>query len=515
MKFNSLEFIFIFLPITCVVFYFLLHRINQKYAIIFLTISSFIFYGYWNSSYLFLVAGSISINFLLGRYISDFSHRRSKTLLLTVGIGFNLGLLGYFKYANFFVDTISVVIGNTHQMETVILPLAISFFTFQQIAYLVDAKNGAIKESSFLHYCLFVTFFPQLIAGPIVHHREMMPQFASLDSIRPWKENITVGATVFCIGLAKKTLIADSLAGYADPVFAAADTGTSVSMLEAWGGVLAYSFQIYFDFSGYSDMAIGLGRLFGINLPLNFMSPYRASSISEFWRRWHITLSRFLKNYLYIPLGGNRYGATRTIISVMGTMLLGGLWHGAAWTFVIWGGMHGCFLLINRLWRHMLPGLKPHLGWRAAGWVMTFFCVSIAWVFFRAESIAGAGSLLSALFGQQAVILPESYLRFFHPFQGLAEKLNVQWGSLPLYGGKEQLALLATSAFIVFCLPNTYQIMNGYLSVTGPRPKLPFPAFTGAIRWQPMLFPALLFGGVAALAVSAISRTSPFIYFNF
>ena len=246
-----------------------------------------------------------------------------------LGVGLNLGTLGYFKYANFFVDSLNASIGTSLQLETIILPLAISFFTFQQIAYLVDTSRGETEEHHFLHYALFVTFFPQFIAGPIVHHKEMLPQFTRRQRLTPRARDLAVGSTIFVLGLLKKVVIADGISGYATPAFDAADLGVNLSMAAAWTATLAYTFQLYFDFSGYSDMAIGLARLFGIRLPLNFDAPYRSTSIIDFWHRWHMTLSRFLRDYVYIPLGGNRQGTRRRYVNVMATMLLGGLWHGA------------------------------------------------------------------------------------------------------------------------------------------------------------------------------------------
>jgi len=513
-KFNSLEFIFLFLPITVIVFYSLEKTNNKKILLSWLVGASLFFYGYWNPAYLLLICTSIAINFFIGRQISRSRGKAKRRLLLSLGISFNLALLGYFKYANFFVGTVSGISGADLQLATIALPLAISFFTFQQIAFLADASRHDAKEYDFLNYCLFVTFFPQLIAGPIVHHREMMPQFEDKARLNIRTADVAVGLTIFIIGLAKKTLIADSLAVYADPVFAAAENGGHVSMVEAWGGVLSYTFQIYFDFSGYSDMAIGLAKIFGINLPLNFFSPYRSRDIGEFWRRWHITLGRFLKEYLYIPLGGNRHGLARTAFSLSATMLLGGLWHGAAWTFVIWGGLHGAYLLAHRIWRRVVPQSQS-TGRLIFGWALTFLCVSVAWVFFRADSIDGARLLLQSMAGMHGVVLPETYMRFVTPFIELFDRLGLQWGTLPLYGGRDQLALLAMAAVIAFFLPNTFQIMTPQATDAPIRAGIRAVAAAAKLSWQPRLATAILVGCLGAFAVAAISRTSPFIYFNF
>jgi len=290
-----------------------------------------------------------------------------------------------------------------------LLPLAISFYTFQQIAFLVDTYRGFVGWVSFLNYAVFVTFFPQLIAGPIVHHKEVMPQFASRQNLADFNR-LAVALSIFTVGLFKKTVIADGLAPTANLVFAKADAGNLVSSIEAFAGTFAYSFQLYFDFSGYSDMAIGLALLFGIRLPVNFRSPYRADSIIEFWRRWHITLSRFLRDYLYIPLGGNRKGATRRATNMMTTMLLGGLWHGAGWTFVIWGGLHGASLLINQIWAGVIlrhPGLRLP---KSVAVGLTFVTISFFWIFFRAETVDGALNIISGMGNFDAGLMSQSQL---------------------------------------------------------------------------------------------------------
>ncbi|MFQ5488405.1 MAG: MBOAT family O-acyltransferase, partial [Gammaproteobacteria bacterium] len=339
MLFHSYGFIFLFLPLTLLGFFLLGRYGLLRWALAWLVLASLTFYGWWNVEYLFLLLASIVVNYLLGRALAPSQRTTaSARVLLAIGIGLNLALLAYFKYAAFIVGNFNQLLGSDYRVHEIVLPLAISFFTFQQIAYLVDAYYGRAQEYSFLNYSLFVSFFPQLIAGPIVHHREMMPQFEGRRIFRFSYEDMDVGLLIFCIGLFKKVLLADGMAQFSEPVFAAAAGGLELSFFEAWGGALAYTLQIYFDFSAYSDMAIGLAWMFGIRLPLNFASPYKAINIIEFWRRWHMTLSRFLRDYLYIPLGGNRKGRERRHLNIMATMLLGGLWHGAAWTFVVWGG---------------------------------------------------------------------------------------------------------------------------------------------------------------------------------
>lgn len=322
--------------------------------------------------------------------------------MLATGVAINLGILGFFKYWNFLADTLVSVGLPTVPTTDILLPLAISFFTFQQIAFLVDARKGLVSDWRFLDYSLFVTFFPQLVAGPIVHHKDVISQFLREQSLKINRSDLKIGLIIFAIGLIKKVVVADSLAGYADATFA--DDAQPLSTAAAWAGTLAYSFQIYFDFSGYSDMAIGLARIFGIRLPLNFDRPYATSSIIDFWRAWHMTLSRFLRDYLYVPLGGSRAGPTRRYTNLLITMLLGGLWHGAGWTFVMWGAMHGAYLIINHAWRlgvstYFGNRLTKSMAYQWAGRLVTFSAVTIAWVFFRAENFTDAMSIMSALFG--------------------------------------------------------------------------------------------------------------------
>jgi len=404
--FNSQEFAFFFLPITLVIFLLIRSRDLKELSFIWLALASLFFYGWWEPKYLVLILASIAVNFAIGKNISFLKTRIRKKFVFSLGIIFNLALLGFYKYANFTVNNINAVAGTNFHLDTIILPLAISFFTFQQIAYLVDAYNGETKEYNFTHYCLFVTFFPQLIAGPIVHHKEMMPQFMYNQGGLPKIDYLTVGVFIFVIGLFKKIVIADSFAPIADNVFNLADAGENISTVDAWVGALSYTFQLYFDFSGYSDMAIGAGRMFGIHLPQNFNSPYQSTSIIEFWRRWHMTLSSFLRDYLYIPLGGNRHGELRRYVNLFITMLLGGLWHGAGWNFLLWGLMHGVYLVINNIWSNRMAGFRYRYvivsapisaAWTFGSWLITFVAVVFAWVLFRATSFQGAYTIMSSM----------------------------------------------------------------------------------------------------------------------
>ncbi|HET9762362.1 MAG TPA: MBOAT family O-acyltransferase [Casimicrobiaceae bacterium] len=395
MLFNSYEYLIYFLPLTLAGF-FLLGRARAGFAVGALVAASLFFYGWWNPRYLPLILASIGFNFgvgaLLRRTHAVGGRAARARALLAFGVGANLALLAVFKYADFAVANAAALAGLPLALPHIVLPLGISFFTFTQIAYLVDVHRGRAKDPSLVNYALFVSFFPHLLAGPIIHHSEMMPQFASRSNKRPQPSNIAAGLFLLAIGLVKKVCIADPLA----PVVAAGfDHPGSVSALAAWLAVLAYTLEIYFDFSGYTDMALGAARMFNIRLPVNFDSPYHSTGIREFWRRWHITLSRFLREYLYVPLGGNRGGGLRTARNVLVTFLLGGLWHGAAWTFVVWGALHGAGLIAERAWERMGVRLP-----RALAWGLTFLFVMIAWVFFRASSVAAAGAMLGAMLGR-------------------------------------------------------------------------------------------------------------------
>ena len=446
MVFSSYIFILGFVPLTLLGFVLAKRIIGGRTAIAWLIACSLFFYGWWEPIYLLLIATSVLVNFAFGRWIDRCGAPRRKTALLILGVILNLGLLGYFKYTHFVVNTVNAAFGGDWLLDRIILPLAISFFTFQQIAYLVDVQRGVAHERSLLRYALFVTFFPQLIAGPIVHHRQVLPQIER-SLRRPLRSaDLSIGLTIFTIGLAKKVLLADGVAVWATPVFDMAAADQSVTILEAWAATFAYGFQIYFDFSGYSDMAIGLGRCFGLRLPLNFDSPYKSANIMQFWRRWHITLSVFLRDYLYIPLGGNQRGTMRRFANLMVTMLLGGLWHGAGWTFVIWGGLHGMYLVINhafsalrrRLHLGAADGAGASLWGRAAGVLVTFLAVNIAWVFFRAESFEAAWLMLRTMLG----------------FEG------IEWITrVPAKNGQVWMIALP---LIVWALPSTHQFMGRF-----------------------------------------------------
>lgn len=504
MLFHSWEFLFVFLPIVLSVFYISV-RYCGRIAPFILLVSSLFFYGWWKPAYLLLLALSVVLNYFFSSRIL-YSTERGKKIFLLLGVTWNLTLLGYFKYASFFTESFAALADWSGMEFEIVLPLAISFFTFQQIAYLVDCRKGKVKKCDFLDYCLFVTFFPQLIAGPIVHHSEMMHQLKQRLSAKPKIERLSIGFSVFFIGLFKKAVLADTLQSYADPVFKAAEAGEPVYFMTAWIGALAFGFQIYFDFSGYTDMATGLARLFNIRLPVNFYSPYQAKNIVEFWRRWHITLSRFLKDYLYLPLGGNRKGRFRRYANLMTVMLLGGLWHGAAWTFVFWGGLHGLYLCINHAWKKYNPF---HLS-DNQGRILTFLAVTVAWVFFRSESFSGASNMLSSMLclsegacvGLNGLFIEGGAFSEWMTYFGLM-KAQMIW------------PFLLGCFIIVMLLPSTGDIMRFYRLYYEPLhddvPRQP------KILWHPNLawgiFLCIL--GVTSLICIIYQPMQNFLYFQF
>lgn len=381
MIFSTPEFLFIFLPTVWLIFWLLSFSGKQHLLLGWLGLASFVFYSVWDITLLPLLLGSIAVNYWLAGYVASPSRA-----WLWLGVGFNLGLLGWFKYSIFFLSLADLP---PQSFSPLVLPLGISFFTFQQIAFLVDVRQGAVQRGPLSLYGVFVSFFPQLIAGPIVHYRDLAPQLAILQ--RPSASAVRCGLLLLALGLAKKLLIADNLAPYVDRLYSApADAIVAGDTLMAgW----SYGLQLYFDFSGYADMAIGLALLFGITLPENFASPYRAANIQLFWQRWHITLSQFLRDYLYIPLGGSRHGLPRHLLALMVTMLLGGLWHGAGWQFLVWGGLHGALLTMMVVWRRLSVFRFPF----AASWALTFVAVMLAWVPFRATGLEHTWSLYSGL----------------------------------------------------------------------------------------------------------------------
>ncbi len=513
MLFNSYEFVLGFLPAAALGFFLIGRSGGARAALAWLIAASTLFYGWSHPEHLALLIGSILVNFAIGRKLRS----RPSRPLLAAGIVLNLLLLGYFKYANFLLDTLTGLTGTDLRIGAILLPLAISFFTLQQVAYLVDAYRGEIEEHGLLRYGLFVALFPQLIAGPIVYFREMYPQLKDRRIVRWEPDNLSIGLTIFSIGLFKKVVIADSLALYVDPVFAYAELGRALTVLEAWAAAVTYGLQIYFDFSGYTDMAIGIARMFGLRLPENFNSPYKARNIIDFWRRWHMTLSRFFRDYLYIPLGGSRAGRTRQFVNLMLTMLIVGLWHGAAWTFVVWGAIHGLYLLIAHAWLQIKERFKWVSGRRsgALGWVAvatTFAAVTVAWVFFRSESFGGATVMLMAMFGQNGLALPRSYEGYLNALGGIGtilSGLGVRFTDLEVFFGGEQLLWLVPLLMLVWLMPNTREIVSEQV---GGRAE--------PVRWlTPQFWPSLrcgvYVGSLTMLALASMTRISEFIYFRF
>lgn len=482
MLFSTLEFLFGYAPVVVALFFLIACMSGKRNAALFLVIASLFFYG-WDEPYRLipLIVSSIAVNYVFGRLLS----RTTSKTLLVLGIVFNLALLGYFKYANFALD-IAKSLGFTFKYAQVALPIGISFFTFTQIAFLVDAYRKEAREYNPVLYALFVTFFPHLIAGPILHHKEMMPQFEEEKTYKFNLSKFTQGLTWFVAGLVKKMLFADQISSFADPVFKAVEQGQIVGFLDAWIASISYAFQIYFDFSGYSDMAIGLALMMGIMLPLNFNSPYKATSLIDFWRRWHMTLSRFLRDYLYFPLGGNRKGPVRRYFNLLVTMLLGGLWHGATWNFIVWAGIHGVGLLLNHLWRGFSCRLGVHLS-PIIGGILTFTFVVLAWVPFRAKTLGVAFHMWKAMVGLNGY-------RAFSPFDGFDI-------SVVLYG-------LTFLFVVVLCLPNTQE----YFSEVPTSANILFRS-----RWRKSLSSSIIWGVLLGGCVTAIILQSSiqFLYFRF
>ncbi|WP_028105177.1 MBOAT family O-acyltransferase [Pseudoduganella violaceinigra] len=451
MLFNSFPFIFLFLPLALAGY-----QLLRRHGVAWLGLCSLCFYAWWDWRFLPLLLASICFNYCAGLAICSL-HGRWRAAVFIVSLLLDLGLLLWFKYAAF-------LFGISAGLP---LPIGISFFTFTQLAFLVDCWRGSAREPGFAPYLLFVSYFPHLVAGPVLHHAEMMPQFRNGRPLQA--EDLALGLTIFAMGLAKKVLVADNLAPLANPVFAA---GAAPQLLDAWIGTLAYAMQLYFDFSGYSDMAIGLSRLFGVRLPENFDSPYQSRNIAEFWRRWHMTLSRFLRDYLYIPLGGNRKGEWRRRANLMATMILGGAWHGAGWTFLAWGALHGVFLVLHQRFGANRPG-----WW---GGPLTFCAVLLAWVPFRSPDLASALSIWAGMAGLHGAGLP-------HALGGP----GLRW----IPAGGMELPLLLLAALAAWFAPNTRQLVEQ--------------------RWNGRLRNA---GAVAALLLACVfsmNRPTEFLYFQF
>jgi D-alanyl-lipoteichoic acid acyltransferase DltB (MBOAT superfamily) len=478
MLFNSYPFIFVFLPIV-LAGYFASRRLGRLAPVIFLALASLAFYAIGNWRFVPLLLASIAFNYLIGLVlISGRLSGRLRFAVLAAGVAGDLVTLGTFKYAGFIAANLNAAFATGFAVD-ILLPVGISFYTFTQIAFLVDAYRGKVAHYALPHYALFVSYFPHLIAGPILHHRDMIPQFERAEGERPDPHLILCGLIIFAIGLFKKTCLADGI----QPLVALAFGPNTPTFDQAWIGALAYTFQLYFDFSGYSDMAIGISLMFGIFLPLNFDSPYKSKSIIEFWRRWHMTLSQFLRDYLYIPLGGNRHGPVLRYVNLMLTMALGGLWHGAAWTFVIWGGLHGLYLCVNHAWNRFGPRVLPRFEPAAniAALAVTFLAVVVAWVFFRADSVASALSILAKM----------------------ADPAQIGFGR----AGMIDVLLVAVYAGIAWFAPNTQAIM-GYDHANRRVGEA-----LGVWHRRPLFYYAS--AAVLAFGILGIQQHSEFIYFRF
>ncbi|HLD22772.1 MAG TPA: MBOAT family O-acyltransferase [Sulfuricurvum sp.] len=491
MLFNSYEFIFLFLPITFFVYFWLNKKRLTQASKAWLVFASLFFYSWWNIIYLPLILGSILFNFAIGSTITKMesisttlSKGFSRKSLLAFGIVSNIFLLAYFKYMDFFILNTNTLLGTQWNLMHIVLPLGISFFTFTQIAYLVDAYRNEVKEMDYLNYTLFVTFFPHLLAGPILHHKEMMPQFDSIRNKVVNYKNIAAGLFLFSIGLFKKVVIADTFAQWANAGF---DTAQSLNLIEAWATSLSYTFQLYFDFSGYTDMALGVALMFNIRLPINFNSPYKALNIQDFWRRWHITLSRFLRDYIYIPLGGNRNGELRTYSNLFTVFLVGGLWHGASWMFVIWGALHGSAIVIHRAWQQFGFTMNKYLAW-----FITFNFINITWVFFRAKDGVHVQNIFNGMLGLNGIVLP-SFLANKLPF---LNQFGVSFGRflLTIKGDLVTFAAIAAGFAIIVLFRNSTTLSEQL------KPTLSFQMWTSI---------ALAFG------LLSLTKVSEFLYFNF
>ncbi|MEN8905918.1 MAG: MBOAT family O-acyltransferase [Clostridiales bacterium] len=476
MIFSSYEFIALFLPVVICIYYLLSKITTLKNQHIFLVFASLFFYAYFNINYLFIILVSIFVNYSIGTLIQKSSVKQKRKFLFTFGIIFNIGLLGYFKYYDFFIDNLNVIFKSDFTLKYLLLPLGISFFTFQQFSFLLSIYKNTEKIDGIIDYSLFVSFFPQLVAGPIVTYSEMIPQFKVYKKRYFNIENFTKAIYVFSLGLFKKIVIADTIAIFSNNGFAYED---NLGLLAAWATMLAYTLQIYFDFSGYSDMAIGLGKMFNIELPINFNSPYKSHSIKEFWNRWHITLGRALASYIYIPLGGNKKGKKRMYVNLLLTFLVSGLWHGAAWTFVFWGWLHGIGSVIERIFEKQISHISKYIQI-----FFTFLFVAFSWVLFRATSWANALNIYKGLFNIKDLNLKQL-------------GILAQDGIVNIPGPADIILIsgtIITCLWIVFRFPNVQQKEK---------------------HFEPSRLNAITITAIIIVSIIHLSRVSPFIYFNF
>ena len=511
MLFNSHIFVFLFLPVALFCFHILRRLKLYNLTICWLIFVSLFFYGWWNPMYLFLITGSILFNFSIGHILT----KKNLRLILIIGILGNLFLLSYYKYANFFTENLNLILNKNFILETIILPLGISFFTFQQITYLVDTYNKRVQQHTFLQYFLFVSFFPQLIAGPIVQYKNMMPQFQNENLINYDNKNLVIGITAFIIGLFKKVVIADSLANFANPLFSAANHTAEITFFDAWAGSLSYTFQLYFDFSGYADMALGLGFMFGIILPLNFLSPFKVTNIAEFWRRWHMTLSKLVRNYLYFPVSLNlarfsvyrKFGSLglysfKVFIPTIFSFFCVGLWHGAGWNFILFGLLHGFYLIAYNIWVLIKKNSimdKKSIFTKIIAWTLTFMCVVFAFVLFRANDTYSAFNIITSMLGFNGLEFSDMF------------KIG-EFGAEPIIG----IIWILISLFIVLYLPNTQQfILNESKSIFNKENRTEFKFDKQVIQWKPKIYWSIFFSLMFLISVLMFSENNEFLYFQF
>jgi alginate O-acetyltransferase complex protein AlgI len=509
MVFSSYPFLFGFLPIVLALCWSCRLLAPPGAAVAVLAMASVWFAGFWDWHYLPLLLGTVLFNFTMSWVIHAQKTERGRRLALVVGVGGDLLCLGYFKYAMFVVGNIENMFGAAFGMPAIVLPIGISFYIFTQIAFLVDIWRDRSRPHGLLDYILFVTIFPHLIAGPIIHHKEMIPQFRRAGFGRFDLAGVNTGIAYFVLGLAKKVLLADSIAPVADAVFQAADRGDPISTLEAWFGTLAYALQLFFDFSGYADMAIGLGFMLGVRFPQNFDRPYRATSIGDFWRRWHITLSRFLRDYLYIPLGGNRHGFARELAALFATMLLGGLWHGAGWTFLVWGALHGLYLVVHRIWRWLRGGGRnrdhaPRLG---IAWALTMLAVLVAWVPFRATTLDGTLGMWQAM-AFSGPMLPDAWRWALGSGAPLLEQTGITFGGAGYI--RLRLWLSATPIILLALLLALFLPRSDILAETLFGLRRPASGGRLQVGWR-----AAGLGAAFVASVIYLGHHTTFLYFQF
>lgn len=530
MLFNSYQFILLFLPITWLGYYLINKFSKNKLAIFWLIVCSLFFYSWWTPIYLILILFSLISNYFFAILIRSFQ----KKIFLIFGILLNLFLLGYFKYYNFFVDIISFTSNLELISKNIILPLGISFYTFQQITFLVDLYNKKIDNLNFKDFVIFIIFFPQLIAGPIVHHSQVIYQFRNINFIEKKTQYLLIGFSIFVIGLFKKVIIADNLSFYSSPVFFAAEQSMSISFLEAWSGVLCYSLQIYFDFSGYSDMAIGLGYMFGIKLPLNFDSPFKSRNIAEFWRRWHITLGIFFRDYVYYPLSlfFTRFSLKKKrdfvtnftltiIIPSLITYLLIGIWHGSGVNFLFFGAIHAFYIIVNILWKRLQGNFIKNLykKYSLSSYFLSCFIVFLAYaisiVFFRATNYDSAIIIYNAMFDINNIVVPDSWFILLQSIFGpnFINNSVIKYDTLPFFFGFNQLLIIFFLYLFCILAPNTKSLFHEYFpSLEGDNEKK-FEFFK--VSWKPNIFWSILICILFTFAVMNLSNISEFIYFQF